>query len=336
MPFFNIYPGPQPTCISHSSANLMERGNQSKVTDFELLGFSDPPEHQPFLFVLFLMIYTLILLGNLMIFCVVRIDPQLHTPMYFFLSCLALVDIFFTSVTVPKLLINLLSESKKISFEGCITQLYVFVALGNMDSLILAMMAYDRYVAICRPLHYSMIMKKRLRIQMLVGAGVLVSLHSLLHSIMTSRLSFCGANKMHHFFCDVPPLINLACSDTSLNVLLLLTETSIVLLFHFLCIVFSYIRIIFAILKMQSREGRRKAFSTCSSHLVVVALQYGPLLFTYIRPSSAYSPNRDNIITVLHTVVAPMLNPFVYTVRNKEMKGALRRAASRIICSCQK
>ncbi|XP_029474929.1 olfactory receptor 1361-like [Rhinatrema bivittatum] len=313
----------------------MERGNQSTATEFLLLGFSDPPEHQPFLFVLFLVMYLLTIVGNLMIFCIVRIDPQLHTPMYFFLSSLALVDIVFTSATVPKLLINLLSESKRISFVGCIMQLYVFVALGNLDSLILAMMAYDRYVAICRPLHYSVMMRKTLCVQLLFGAGVIVALHSLLHSIMTARLSFCGANKVHHFFCDLPPLIKLSCSDTSLNVLLLLTETSVLLLFHFLCILFSYVRIVIAILKMRSPDGRYKAFSTCSSHLTVVALQYGPLLFTYIRPSSAYSLNRDIILSVMYTVVAPMLNPFVYTVRNKEVKGALKRAVNKNICLCK-
>ncbi|XP_029474930.1 olfactory receptor 1361-like [Rhinatrema bivittatum] len=314
----------------------MERGNKSTSTEFELVGFSDPPEHQPFLFIFFLIMYMFTIVGNSMIFCIVRIDPQLHTPMYFFLSSLALVDIVFTSVTVPKLLINLLSDSKKISFAGCIMQLYCIFALGNLDSLILAMMAYDRYVAICRPLHYSMLMKKSLCVKLLVSAGVIVFLHALAHSILMAQLSFCGANKVHHFFCDFAPLIKLSCSDTSTNVMLLLTETSLLLLFHFLCIVFSYIRIIFAILKMRSPEGRHKAFSTCSSHLTVVALQYGPVLFTYIRPSSEYSLNRDMIISVMYTVVAPMLNPYVYTVRNKEVQGALMRAVSKIACPCKK
>ncbi|XP_030051346.1 olfactory receptor 1361-like [Microcaecilia unicolor] len=304
----------------------MNMGNHSTVTEFILLGMSDRAEEELFLFSLFLIMYLISLLGNTLMITLIITDRHLHTPMYFFLSNLSLVDMSFTSVTVPKMLIALLSGKKTISFFECMTQLYFFITLGVTEGFLLAVMAYDRYVAICNPLRYTIVMSRRICSCLVGGSWIVTSLHALLHTMMVSDLLFCGPNTIHHFFCDILPLLKLSCSDTSNYELVIFTEASVIGLGPFLCILISYVYIIAAILKVRSAEGRRKAFSTCSSHLTIVTLFYGTIIFMYFRPSSAYFLDRDMLVTVMYTVLTPMLNPFIYSLRNKEVKGALRRA----------
>ncbi|XP_029471672.1 olfactory receptor 1-like [Rhinatrema bivittatum] len=265
------------------------------------------------------------MLGNATIMALIIMDSQLHTPMYFFLNNLSLVDICFTSVTVPKMLQNMMSKSKSISFHGCIVQLYSLFCTGSMECFLLAVMAYDRYVAICKPLHYTLLMNKTSCLLLVAGCWVFTLLHSLLHIIMVMRLSFCGPNTIHHFFCDLPPLLKLSCSDTSINEILIFTEGSLVTMSPFVFIVASYVRIISTILQIHSSEGRYKAFSTCSSHLTVVALFFGTIFFTYFRPTSVNALEKESVVTVMYTVLTPLFNPFIYSLRNNEMKGALKR-----------
>ncbi|XP_069057867.1 olfactory receptor 1f45-like [Pleurodeles waltl] len=301
----------------------MKSANRSRVTEFILLGLSDQPEQQIIFFMVFLFMYTVTFVGNLVIISVTNADSRLHKPMYFFLAVFSLVDISFSSVTVPKILTNLLLERKSISFHGCITQLFFFMWFGSMEVLFLAVMAYDRYVAVCHPLHYTMIITKQVCLQLVVCSWVLSLLNALLHTAMTSQLTFCGPNIIHHFFCDIPPLLELSCSDTFINELVVFTEGGLVLLSPFFFIVLSYAQIISTILKIHSEEGRRRTFSTCSSHLVVAGLFYGTVLFMYFRPSSSFVLDYDRAVSVVYTILTPMLNPFIYTLRNKEMKDAL-------------
>ncbi|XP_078525044.1 olfactory receptor 1L1-like [Lissotriton helveticus] len=310
----------------------MERRNQSSATEFILLGFSSHPEYQIPLFFTFLFIYVIILLGNLLIFIVIRIDSRLHTPMYIFLAIMALGDICSTTIIVPRLLVDLLSVKKAISFAACITQLYFFISFGNMGSCLLGIMGFDRYMAICHPLHYMRIMNQRFCITLVISVWVIISIHSLVHSILVSKLIYCGSNEIQHYFCDLPPLLKLSCSDTSTIELLLFTETTAILLAPPLCVLFSYVRIAIVIFKMKSADGRRKAFSTCISHLICIVLAYGPLLFTYIRPSSAYALDKEIGISLLYIMVIPILNPFVYSIRNNDVKEALKKMRSKMHC----
>ncbi|XP_078504370.1 olfactory receptor 1f45-like [Lissotriton helveticus] len=303
----------------------MEKRNQSSVSEFILLGFSEPPEHRIILFVVFLLMYLVTLMGNSTIIFIIRVDSQLHTPMYFFLSILSFVDICLTTSTVPKLLANIFLEKKSISFYGCFVQLHFFFSLGNMTGFLLAIMAVDRYLAISKPLHYAMIMSRGVQVRLVAASWVIVNLHSAAHSIMAARLSYSASNQIRHYFCDLPPLLKLSTSDTSPNELLQLIETTLILMSPCLSITISYILIIAKICRMPSTEGRFKAFSTCSAHLTAVTLNYGPVLYTYIRPASAFSLEKDLIISVLYSVVNSMLNPFVYSIRNKEVKSALAR-----------
>ncbi|KAJ1130955.1 hypothetical protein NDU88_009299 [Pleurodeles waltl] len=304
----------------------MERRNKSMVSEFILLGLSDRPELQILLFVMFLKMYLVTVLGNSVIIRAISTTPQLHTPMYFFLGNLSFVDMCFTSVTVPKLLVNILSEKKSISVAGCITQLSFFISLAGMECALLTVMAYDRYVAICSPLHYSMVMNRRMCLVLVAISWVTISVHSVLHSVLTSRLTFCGLNLIHHFFCDMTALLKLSCSDTTTNELVIFIEGPFSVAVPLGIVLVSYVRIIATILKMHSAEGRNKAFSTCSSHLIVVALYFGTIIFMYFRPTSSYSLDYDRVVSVMYTVVAPMLNPFIYSLRNSEVKGALWRA----------
>ncbi|XP_078503275.1 olfactory receptor 1L8-like [Lissotriton helveticus] len=303
----------------------MEKKNQSTVSEFILLGFSEPPEHRIILFVVFLLMYLVTLMGNGTIIFIIRMDSHLHTPMYFFLSILSFVDICLTTSTVPKLLANIFSEKKSISFYGCFVQLHFFYSLGTMTDFLLATMAVDRYLAISKPLHYAMIMSRGVQVRLVAASWVFVNVHSAANSIMAARLSYTASNEIRHYFCDLPPLLKLSTSDTFPNELLQLTETTIVLLSPCFCIIISYILIIAKICRMPSTEGRSKAFSTCSAHLSAVTLNYGPVLYTYIRPASAFSLEKDLIISVMYSVVNSMLNPFVYSIRNKEVKSALAR-----------
>ncbi|XP_069065286.1 olfactory receptor 5V1-like [Pleurodeles waltl] len=298
----------------------MDTENQTYVKYFILLGLSDSHEVQTALFALFLTLYLVGLLSNITIMAAIVGDPQLHTPMYLMVGNLSLVDMCLMTVTVSQMLVNIISQSRTIPFSHCMVQLYFFIAMVCIDSLLLSTMAYDRYVAICKPLHYFMVMDKKFCSQLVAGSWVASLLNYLLHSMMITRLSFCKFNLIQNFFCDILPLLKLSCSDTSINELLLLTEGLCITVVCILCIVISYGLIISTILRMHSIEGRRKAFSTCSSHLMVVTLYYGTILFTYFRPSSRYSLKKDKVVSVLYTITAPMLNPFIYSLRNDQMK----------------
>ncbi|XP_004593779.2 olfactory receptor 1L6-like [Ochotona princeps] len=307
----------------------MPRGNQSNMAEFLLLGLTADPKQQVWLFAGFLGMYLVNVVGNSVIIAAIRSDARLHSPMYFFLSNLSLVDICFTTVIVPQMLMNMLAQRKTILFPQCITQMYFFVAFGITDSFLLAAMAMDRYVAICNPLHYSSIMSPRRCLLLVLASWMVSHLHSLIHTVLMARLSFCGPNIIQHFFCDVQPLLTLSCSDTSVNELLAFTEGSLVIMSPFIFILISYVHITHAVLKVPSGTGRYKVFSTCGSHLTVVALFYGTIISVYIRPSSTYSVTKDRVVTVIYTVVTPMLNPFIYSLRNKDMKQALRKLTRR-------
>ena len=303
----------------------MMRGNQSHITEFLLLGLTSDPKQQVWLFASFLAMYLVNVGGNSVIIAAIRGDAHLHTAMYFFLSNLSLVDICFTTVIVPQMLLNVLTQRKAILFAQCLAQMYFFVAFGITDSFLLAAMALDRYVAICHPLRYTTTMNPRCCLQLVTASWLVSHLHSLTHTILMARLSFCGPNVIHHFFCDVQPLLMLSCSDTSLNELLAFTEGSFVIMSPFIFITVSYVYITRAVLRVPSGRGRYKVFSTCGSHLTVVALFYGTVISVYIRPSSTYSVMKDRVITVIYTVVIPMMNPFIYSLRNKDMKQAMKK-----------
>ncbi|NXL94254.1 O5AS1 protein, partial [Alectura lathami] len=303
--------------------------NHTAVTEFILLGFSDRPDVEFPLFGLFLLIYVTTLVGNAGLIVLVWLNACLHAPMYYFLSNLSFLDLSYASVIAPKMLVNLLTQRKTISFFGCATQMFLFAALADAECLLLAAMAYDRYVAICRPLLYPVTMSRRACTFMVAGAYLSGGLTSLVHTSLTFTLSFCGSNTINHFFCDIPPLLKLSCSNTHVNELLLLTLCGFIQTGTFLVIVTSYACILGTILWLHAAEGRHKAFSTCTSHLTAVAFFYGSLLFTYVRPSSSYLPHTDKIVAVFYTVVFPMLNPLIYSLRNKEVREALRRSVER-------
>ncbi|XP_029442563.1 olfactory receptor 1G1-like [Rhinatrema bivittatum] len=307
----------------------METENCTSVTSFILLGMSDLPNYRITLFLVFITMYLLNLLGNIVMLVLIITDPQLQTPMYFFLSNLSFVDMCLVSVTVPKLLANFLSKSKIISYSGCIAQLYFYIVMVINECFLLSVMAYDRYVAICNPLRYRMVMSRIFCNLLVASCWTISHLHSLLHTLLISRLSFCKSNIIDNFFCDIPPLLKLSCSDISTNELAIFVEGAMVATGAFLCIFISYIRIISAILNIRSAEGKRKAFSTCSSHLIVVTLFFGSAFFTYYQASSSYNHERNRFMTVIYTIVTPMLNPFIYSLRNNLVKGALRRALGR-------
>uniref|UniRef100_A0A8D0Z0Z6 Olfactory receptor n=1 Tax=Sus scrofa TaxID=9823 RepID=A0A8D0Z0Z6_PIG len=302
----------------------MERVNQtSSVSEFILLGLSSRPEDQKPLFSLFLTIYLVTITGNLLIILAIRSDPQLQTPMYFFLTFLSFTDICFTTTIVPRMLVNFLSH-KTISYAGCLTQMYFIYALGNTDSCLLVVMAFDRYVAICDPFHYVTIMSHHRCVLMVALSCSLPHLHSLLHTLLLNQLTFCDSNIIHHFLCDLSPLMKLSCSSTFVNETVMIIEGSFILVTPFLCIAFSYIRILTAVLKIPSAAGKRKAFSTCGSHVTVVTLFYGSIFYVYLQPVSSYTV-RDHMATIVYTVLSSMLNPFIYSLRNKDLKQGLRK-----------
>ncbi|XP_036892634.1 olfactory receptor 50-like [Sturnira hondurensis] len=311
----------------------MRRENQSCVSEFLLLGLPIQPTQQGLFFALFLGMYLTTVLGNLLIILLIRLDSHLHTPMYFFLSHLAFTDISFSSVTAPKMLINMHTQDPSISHTGCISQVYFFLFWGDLDSLLLTSMAYDRYVAICHPLHYTTIMSQSLCILLVIVSWVQSCASALLHTLLLVHLSFCGDNTVQHFFCDLSTLLKLSSSDTTVNELLILTVGVVVITLPFICILVSYGRIGATILKVPSTKGIYKALSTCGSHLSVVSLYYGTIIGLYFFPSPNSSDNKDVIVAVLYTLVTPMLNPFIYSLRNRDMKEALGNILSRGICS---
>ena len=304
--------------------------NQTSVTEFLLLGVTDIQELQPVLFAVFLAIYIVNVAGNGVIMMVVISDPRLHSPMYFFLGNLACLDICYSTVTLPTMLENFLSTHKTISFLGCISQLHFFHFMGSTEAMLLAVMGFDRFVAICKPLHYTLIMNHQVCIQMAVTVWIIGFFHALLHSVMTSRLNFCDSNQINHFFCDVKPLLKLACGNTELNWWLVNNVTGTIATGAcFLTFLSYFYIIIYLFFKTHSCSMLHKALSTCVSHVMVVVLFYAPVVFTYIRPATGSSVEQERIIAIMYTVVTPVLNPLIYTLRNKEVKRALRRVISR-------
>ena len=309
----------------------MRDENQSSVLDFFLLGVSSHQEQEDFFFVLFLFIYPITLIGNLLIILAIHSDIRLHNPMYFLLANLSFVDIFFSSVTIPKALANHLLGSKAISFGGCLTQMYFMIALGNTDSYILAAMAYDRAVAITRPLHYTTIMSPRTCVLLVIGSWVVGNGNALPHTLLTASLSFCGNQEVANFYCDIASLLKLSCSDIHFNVKMMYLGAAIFSV-PLLCIIISYVQVFSTVLRVPSTKGVLKAFSTCGSHLTVVSLYYGTVMGMYFRPLTSYSL-KDAVITVMYIAVTPMLNPFIYSLRNRDMKAALGKLFSRRIFS---
>uniref|UniRef100_A0A4W2C3C4 Olfactory receptor n=1 Tax=Bos indicus x Bos taurus TaxID=30522 RepID=A0A4W2C3C4_BOBOX len=304
--------------------------NRTSITEFLLLGMTDIQELQSFLFVTILIIFFVIVTGNGAILIVVISDPRLHSPMYFFLGNLSCLDICFSTVTLPKMLENFLSTHKAISFLGCISQLHFFHFLGSTEVMLLAVMAFDRFVAICKPLYYTVIMNHQVCTQMAVTVWITGFFHALLHSVMTSRLNFCGSYHIHHFFCDVKPLLKLACGNTDLNGWLLHTVTETIAMGSFFLTLLSYFYIIiYLFFKTHSCKMLRKALSTCASHFMLVVLLFGPVFFIYIRPASRSSMDQDRTVAIMYSVVTPVLNPLIYTLRNKEVKVALKRLIRR-------
>ncbi|XP_029435988.1 olfactory receptor 1102-like isoform X2 [Rhinatrema bivittatum] len=303
----------------------MNKQTHKLVTKFILLGFTDILEKKHILFLVFLVIYSLTLVGNLGMISIIRLVPQLHTPMYFFLCSLSVLDTCYSSVIAPKMLVDFFVESPVISFSGCATQMFFFVTFGTTECFLLASMAYDRYAAICNPLLYAAIMSKRLCLQLVVSSYIGGCLHSIIHVTATFSLPFCKSNKISHFFCDIPPLLKISCISTQINEILLFAFTGSISMGCLLIILVSYLWILSTILKISSGEGRQKTFSTCASHITAVSLFYGTILFMYLRPSSDYSVEQDKVVSVFYTLIIPMLNPLIYSVRNKEVKAALRK-----------
>ena len=305
----------------------MAGGNKTTISEFLLWGLSEQPEQQHMLFLLFLWMYVVTVAGNLLVVLAIGTDTRLHTPMYFFLAILSGTDILFTSTTVPKALVNIQSQRRSISYAGCLAQLYFFLTFGDMDIFLLATMAYDRYLAICHPLHYTMIMNRQRCTFLVTVCWTLTSLVAMTHTFLIFRLSFCSKKIILDFFCDLGPLMQVSCSDTQVNQLVLLFLGGAVILIPFMLILVSYIHIVLAILRVPSAQGRSKAFSTCGSHLVVVTLCFGTVIRAYLCPSSSSSNSvpEDTAAAVMYTVVTPLLNPFIYSLRNKDMKGALGR-----------
>nr|XP_035951164.1 olfactory receptor 7D4-like [Halichoerus grypus] len=307
----------------------MEPRNQTSVSEFLLLGFSQDSVYQPLLFGLFLSMYLVTVLGNLLIILAISSDSHLHSPMYFFLSNLSFADISFISTTVPKMLVNIQTQSKSITYAGCITQMYFFMVFGGMDTFLLTVMAYDRFVAICHPLRYPVIMNPQL-CGLLVLMSWFISLsYSLIQSLLILRLSFCTNRVIPHFYCELAKALTLACSDTLVDHILLYMVTSLLGIVPFSGILFSYARIASSILRIPSANGKYKAFSTCASHLSVVSLFYGTGLGVYL--SSEASSWGGMITSVMYTMVTPMLNPFIYSLRNRDIKRALQNVLGRTL-----
>ncbi|XP_057634294.1 olfactory receptor 507-like [Chionomys nivalis] len=304
---------------------LLEDGNHTAVTEFILLGLTDDPVLKVVLFTIILCIYLVTMSGNLSTILLIRVSSQLHHPMYFFLSHLASVDISFSSSVIPNMLVNFLVERNTISYLGCAIQLGSAAFFGSTEFFLLAAMAYDRFVAICNPLLYSTKMSTQVCIQLLVASYIGGFLNASSYTISFFSFSFCGSNRINHFFCDFTPLVELSCSyDSVLIVLDTFSAGSIVSITVFVIAV-SYTYILITILKMRSTEGRHKAFSTCTSHLTAVILYYGTVTFIYVMPKSSYSTDQNKVVSLFYIVVIPMLNPLIYSLRNNEIKGALKR-----------
>ncbi|XP_015268659.1 PREDICTED: olfactory receptor-like protein DTMT [Gekko japonicus] len=304
----------------------MNHKNTTLVSEFFLRGFSSQPEVETLLFPLFLLMYLLTILGNVTIILLIRCDRHLlQTPMYFFLSHLAVADLGFASTIVPKALQNLLSQRKTISYHGCLAQMFFYIHIGNADSYLLASMAYDRYVAICSPLNYSIVMSHKRCLQLATLSWTITMFHSLIYTFLMSRVEFCDPGEIPHFFCDLYPVLDVSCSDSYLIDLVLMTEGIVEILGPFVLIIISYALIFYSIVKIPSATGKRKAFSTCGSHICVVVMYFGGISFVYFKPNSNLAERHDTWAAMMYTMVNPMVNPFIYSLRNNEMKAAMKR-----------
>nr|XP_025845659.1 olfactory receptor-like protein OLF4 [Vulpes vulpes] len=301
----------------------MELENDTRIPEFLLLGFSEEPKLQPFLFGLFLSMYLVTILGNLLPILAVSSDSHLHTPMYFFLANLSFVDICFTCTTIPKMLVNIQTQRKVITYESCIIQMYFFILFAGIDNFLLTVMAYDRYMAICYPLHYMIIMNPQLCSLLLLVSWIMSALHSLLQTLMVLRLSFCTHFQIPHFFCELNQMIQLACSSTFLNNMVLYFAAILLGVAPLVGVLYSYFKIVSSIRGISSAHSKYKAFSTCASHLSVVSLFYCTSLGAYLSSAAPQSTHTSSVASVMYTVVTPMLNPFIYSLRNKDIKGAL-------------
>ncbi|EPY75405.1 putative olfactory receptor 2B8 [Camelus ferus] len=307
----------------------MERANDSTFSGFILLGFSNQPHLETALFVIILIIYCLSFVGNGTIILLSIVDAHLHTPMYFFLSNLSFMDLCLTTCTVPQTLANFKGKDKTITYGGCVTQLFIALGLGGVECVLLSVMAYDRYAAVCRPLHYMVNMHPQLCLQLVVTAWLPGFGNSIVQTALTMTLPFCGKNQVDHFFCEVPVMLKLACTNTSINEAELFAVSVFFLVVPLSLILVSYGHITRAVLKIKSAQGRWKAFGTCGSHLMVVIIFFGTLISMYLQPPSSYSQDVNKSIALFYTLVTPLLNPLIYTLRNKEVKGALRRLVRR-------
>ncbi|XP_053549012.1 olfactory receptor 8H1-like [Bombina bombina] len=309
----------------------MKLESQLNESGFLIQGFSEFSQLQTTLFILFLIIYLIILLGNLSVFAVISLTPHLQTPMYIFLMNLSFIDISYSSTTLPKLLHILYSQNKHISFVGCMTQLYFFATFASTEFMTLTSMGYDRYVAICHPLHYALRMSHRHCMYLISAPWIIAFVNSTGHTVLISKLSFCASRLINHFFCDVTPLLKLSCSDTFYVELLTYILGTLMTFNSFLLTSVSYIFIISTVLNIHSSEGQQKAFSTCTSHITCVVLFYGTIICLYMRPTSNYSPSRDKFFALLYIAMIPLLNPIIYTLKNNEFQYAIKTLSRRVI-----
>ncbi|XP_036916739.1 olfactory receptor 10A3-like [Sturnira hondurensis] len=302
----------------------MKRQNQNSVVEFILLGFSNFPELQKQLFGIFLVVYLVALIGNAMIIVIISLEQSLHIPMYLCILNLSVVDMSFNAVIMPEMLVVLSSEKCTITLSGCFTQMYFLLLFGVTECLLLGTMAYDRFAAICHPLSYPMIMNKSVFMKLVMFSWVSGIMVATVQTTWVFSFPFCGPREINHLFCETPPVLELACADTFWFEIYSFTGTILVIMVPFLLILLSYIRILFAILKMPSSTGRQKAFSTCASHLTSVTLFYGTAIMTYLQPKSGYSPETKKVMSLAYSLLTPLLNPLIYSLRNSEMKRALK------------
>ncbi|XP_047548442.1 olfactory receptor 1002-like [Lutra lutra] len=314
----------------------MDYGNQTLVTEFFFVGLTNHFQHQVVLFLIFLLVYLVTLLGNVGMITFIWMDPRLHMPIYFFLSHLSFVDICCSSVIGPKMLTDIFVEKKVISFLGCAAQFWLFSQFVVTECFLLASMAYEWYMAICKPLSYALIMSQRVCVQLVVGPYTIGLMISMTHTILAFHLPYCGPQIINHFFCDLLPVLSLACADTQVNQFVLFILAGALGVVSGVIILVSYIYIIIAILRIRSAEGRHKAFSTCPSHLTAVSILYGTLFFIYVRPSSVFSLDVNKVVSVFYTAVVPMLNPLMYSLRNREVKDSFRRMFEKKQCLMRK
>nr|XP_017532843.2 olfactory receptor 5W2-like [Manis javanica] len=309
----------------------MDKGNCSSLTEFFFLGITSSTEVKVTLFIMLLVVYIIDLLANLGMIIIIRMDSQLHTPMYFFLSHLSVCDLCYSTAVGPKMLVDIFAKNKSISFYGCAVQFLIFCTFADSECLLLAVMAFDRYKAISNPLLYTVNMSSTVCSLLVAGVYTVAMADALIHTTLAFRLCFCGSNEINHFFCDLPPLYLLSCSDTQVNELAVFTIFGFIELSSISGGLVSYCYIILSVLKIHSAEGRLKAFSTCTSHLTAVAIFQGTMLFMYFRPSSSYSLDQDKMTSLFYTLVIPMLNPLIYSLRNKDVKETLEKLKKKFL-----